>query len=93
MVSAEAPLSITPQGEVAIDQTQITSVGLLAAGQILPSFGDINVGGSAITAGELSISGNTRMQGPIMGETPLTFGGDANASAAGAYTRPHLCST
>ena len=52
VVSAQAPLSVDSSGGVQLNQSAITRVGALVSGSILPSFGDIDIGSSSLTAGE-----------------------------------------
>jgi len=63
VVEAVPPLRIATNGSVILDQWKITTVGALQHGSILPTFGDINIERSNLTAGTLTVRNTTRLEG------------------------------
>ena len=77
VVEALFPLEIDDKGIVELHQKNITTVGALEQGSILPSFGDINIENSALTAELLTVRETTRLEGPVLGEIPIHFARNA----------------
>ena len=90
VVTAQTPLTISDVGKVILNQSQITTVGALEAGSILPTFGDINIGNSALMAQELTVHGSSRLEGPVLGEVPIFFGRNSTLAADGFVTAFNL---
>ena len=90
VVSAQVPLTVSETGEMILNQSQITTVGALEQGSILDSFGDINIGKSALMTQELTVHGSARFEGPVLGEVPLFFGRNSTLADDGFVTAFNL---
>ena len=90
VVSATAPLSVSSTGDVILNQENITRVGALTHGSILPTFGDINIGRSNLTTGQLTVVNTTRLEGPVLGEVPIHFARNSTLGYDGFVTNFYL---
>ena len=90
MVSATAPLSVSSTGDVILNQENIARVGALTHGSILPTFGDINIGRSNLTTGQLTVVNTTRLEGPLLGEVPIHFARNSTLGYDGFVTNFYL---
>lgn len=63
MVSAQAPLYVNERGGLNISLGEVTEVGALSKGTIAPGFGNIDIGGSSLSAGNYSGYGVSRFLG------------------------------
>ena len=96
VVEAVPPLRIATNGSVILDQWKITTVGALQHGSILPTFGDINIERSNLTAGTLTVRNTTRLEGAVLGENsrfgkiPIHFARNSTLGNDGFVTNFYL---